>query len=192
MGEVFSELLSPDGMTLVRAALVDNYEWFTHAARTRDFKDIQKGSLRPRIPGCAVPSELTRVIGASSENILCLQPYPKLRPMHLGKLEPMFKMAISRDLLPERNGVDWSFGGYLQDLCARRRAHPDWPPERVFLEHVRCNESLVSYDEIPASALRVCPMSAPNSPPSDWPELMRTKREDIHELYPDALGNVRV
>jgi len=42
MGEVFSELLSPDGMTLVRAALVDNYEWFTHAARTRDFKDIQK------------------------------------------------------------------------------------------------------------------------------------------------------
>jgi hypothetical protein len=192
MGEVFTQLLRPAGMAAARAALVDNYEWFTHASRMDAFERIKEEGLQPRNPGCPTPTEVGQILGSGSDNILCLQPYPKKGILNLARDAPLFKMAVSRDFLPRRIGVDWSFGPWRETLCNIRSAHPDWPIERVLLEHVRRYEFLASYDEIPASALRVCPNSAPDSSPCDWPEMMHTRRETAHQLLPDVLGNIQV
>lgn len=178
-------------MADVRYALVGRYGWFTHASRLRSFEQIQATGLQPRNPG-GFDNEVIELLGAGSANIVCLQPYPKERVLHLATNEQAFKMAVSRDDLPRGIGVDWSFGGWRQALCTKLREHPEWSIEQVFLAQVRCHESFVCYDEIPASALRVCPKHASDKPPHTWPRLLDATREDLHVLHPDVGGNVQV
>jgi hypothetical protein len=132
MGALFEQLLLPAGMAVVRAGLVDNYAWFTHASQMDDFEKIKIEGLRPQKP-CTPPDEVARIVGPGSENIVCLQPHPKKQTLHLAKDASMFRMATPRDLLPQRIGVDWSFGDWREALCNMRKAHPDWPIERLFL-----------------------------------------------------------
>jgi hypothetical protein len=162
MDELVLVLLSPRGMATAHRVLTQNYAWFTHASHVRNFDLIREKGLLPANPGAEPPVEVIQSI-ASGGHIICLQVVPKLN--YLPVPGPAFKLALPREVLPTRIGVDWSFGDWRQYLHTIQKNHMEL--DRIVLEHVRTLESFVSYNQIPAHALRLCPRRDPNLPPHD-------------------------
>lgn len=185
------ELLLPEGMRDGRAALIEAYEWFTHARVVAQFDHIKANGIPLAWPDGAIPPpELLEVLGPSRPDIICLSVYPKTRPVLINKAAPMFKMGLCRDALPNRVGVDCTFGG-TYELAARKRAdNPKLSRAEIFLETVRDREVVISFDTIPADALRVCSSRGLDAPPAEWPRLVDTKLKDVALFKPDLVGNV--
>jgi hypothetical protein len=188
------ELLTPQGMAEGHAAVVAAYEWFTHASEVRHFQTVKKTGLQLAWPdGAFDVAEIIDAYGRAGQNIICLSVYPKPSTLLLNKGgASLFKMALHRDALPARVGIDCTFGGTYAVASQLRRHNPGKTPREIFLAMVRHREIVISFDPIPASVLRVCPKSAPDAPPSEWPMLVDTDFADVAIFGPDLLGNVPV
>jgi hypothetical protein len=187
METLFTRLLTPEGQIATRLALVERYEWFTHVSKRSYIHDIATHGLTPReqLPSTSI---LSTIVGSG---IICLSPYPKLGTMQLNKGEEGFKLAIASEKLPSVVGVDWSFGGW-DAYCEKYDGIPDADLGQTFLDIVALMESVIVYEWIAASGLRVCPKANPNLPPSEWPDLLSTAVDRIHMLQPDLAGNLTV
>jgi hypothetical protein len=185
------ELLTPEGMKEGHAAVVAAYEWFTHASSVDLFDKIKAEGLALRNPGGA-EDEVLHVLGEAGRHIVCLSVYPKTSVMHLNKGKPLFKVALQRNDLPERVGIDSTFGGTYAAAHRMKQDQPDLTRAEVFLAMVKDRTVVVSYDPIPASALRVCPKAAHDAPPREWPMLSVTNFADVAIFEPDFFGNVVV
>ncbi len=173
-------------MAAARTAVSETYAWFTHGSAVANFEKIKEHGLRLSNP--YMRGQLTELVEDPAQqpsgSVICLQPFPKTRPLPVPG--PACKLALNRDALPERIGIDYSFGGALDLLQKLHRQHPDWPVDRIFMEVVKCHEALVSYDPIPAGALRVCPAANPNLPPQEWPALSTIKNQaDVYVVEND-------
>jgi len=89
-------------------------------------------------------------------------------------------LALHRTALPERVGIDWSFGDWREYLGRIRQQNRELEEGRVFVELVRLLDTFASYDGIAAKALRVCPTGAPSSAPQNWPTLIDTDLARAH------------
>jgi hypothetical protein len=190
--KIHERLLSPEGMLVGRAAVVERYEWFIHATPLCKFPSIQATGLEPRQPEASHPIAEVLAARENGQKIVCLSPHPRRHPLLLNKGEGvrLFKVAVHRDDLPASVGVDWSFGG-TTELAADLAEGNDKLAE-IFLRVIEDREVILSYEPIPASALRVFPKANPALPPSEWPMLMDTELADVAELKPDLVGNVAV
>ena len=102
-------LLSPAGMAAGRAAVIDVFEWFTHASTIDRFEAIQtQGIVRGWPGGAEGRDEIVATLGQEGLSIVCLSPYPKTIPLFLNKGgASLFKMALNRDTIPARVGIDF-------------------------------------------------------------------------------------
>src|SRR6516164_1859387 len=114
MGRIVRELLTPAGMAAARAALIEDFSWFTHGSALANFDGIRTHGLRLSNP--FTRDQLTVVGGDPRQqpaaSVICLQPFPKAR--FLPVPGPACKLALNWHALPERIGIDYSFGGALE------------------------------------------------------------------------------
>jgi hypothetical protein len=185
------ELLSPEGMKEGHAAVVAAYQWFTHASTVDQFEQIKAEGLGLRNPG-GVEEEVVHVLGDAGRHIVCLSVYPKRSTMLINKGSALFKMALHRDALPERVGMDSTFGGTYAEAYRKKQGNPGMTRAKVILAMVKDRDIVVSYDAISAGALRGCPKVAPDAPPWDWPMLAGTDFSEVAIFEPDMIGNVVV
>src|SRR5690348_3570859 len=90
-----------DRLAAVRAALIERYEWFTHGTHVDRFDNIKERGILLSDP------RTREQTNRSPRHVVCLQPFPKRRFLPLPG--PAFKLALHRDALPARIGVDLSF-----------------------------------------------------------------------------------
>lgn len=185
-------LLSPAGMAAGRAAVIDTFEWFTHASPIDHFEAIQSQGLVRAWPGSTEGrEEILATLGEEGLSIVCLSPYPKSIPLFLNKGgASLFKMALNRGAIPARVGIDCTFGGTYSHAANMKATNAQMSDADVFLAMVRDREVIVTFDPIPSNVLRVCPNVAPDLPPARWPMLVDVSREDVAIFPPDSIGNV--
>lgn len=186
MTDFLRSLLTSEGMAEGRAAVAGRYEWFTHAGLLHDFDSFRAGGLQLRNPGGVEPL-FAQLYGGE---ILCLSIFPKRIFIALNKGGPMFKMAVHRDDLPDRIGIDCSFGSTYSHAQMLHEQNTNSQRGEIFLEVVRNREVIISLDAIPPGVLRVCSKAAPDAPPSEWPMLTATDVHDVAAFAPDIVGNV--
>jgi hypothetical protein len=188
------ELLTPEGMADGHAAVVAAYEWFTHASEVRHFERIKANGLLLGWPdGAFDVAEIIEAYGRAGQNIICLSIFPKSSILLLNKGDAsLFKVALPRDSLPPRVGIDCTFGGTYAIASQMKRDFPERTRGEMFLAIVKDREIVISFDAIPASGLRVCPKAAPGAPPWEWPTLVDTDFADAAIFGPDIQGNVPV
>lgn len=112
-------------------------------------------------------------------------------PLFITMDEEALILAVARQSLPTKIGVDWSHGG-CGTYCSMHDTVCDTELGEAFVDIVKRMESLVCYEKILSSALRVCSKGNPGAPPSAWPEFLSTPLEEVHFLQPDFYGNVRL
>lgn len=191
--QFLEELLSPEGMAEGRAAVVAAYEWFTHARTEDQFETIKMNGIPLSWPGGPVPQIQLDALGSDGNRIICLSTYPKHTPLLLNKGGArMFKLALHRDAMPERVALDCTFSGTYEQAANLRAANPVVSRGAIFLDIVRNREVIVTFDTIPPAVLRVCPQTAPDASPWDWPMLVNTDVADVAFFEPDLVGNVSV
>src|SRR5712664_2783694 len=77
-------------------------------------------------PGGGAEEELLQVLGPAGMNIICLSIYPKPSMLLLNKGGAnLFKMALHREALPGRVGLDFTFGGTYADAQRMSQDNPD-------------------------------------------------------------------
>lgn len=180
---IHERLLCDAGMRSARQALIDRYKWFYHTTEKRLFEQIQREGLTRKEPFAEFPEIVRNKLGSSARCVVCLWP-PETREMRISKQPPWIRVAISASDLPSRIGLDWSYRDWWNRAPEFASA---MDLTDVFLKVVREAGSVVSYEHIPASCLRVCPANAPNSDPSDWPLLPESTVDDAARIsHPKA------
>jgi len=177
--QLLEHYLTPAGMVEARADLCSRYEWFLHVSDVGLFDTIKKEGLKPNNPGCTPHSLATKYLGSKAHEILCL------RPLSTFDMTPRrgtyrFVLAVGNEHLPDLIGLDWSYSGAWNLACIIKSDAPKMSDAQVFCEVVRRWGSVVSYDGIPASALRVRCNEMKEDDPAEWPDLTSVERENVH------------
>jgi hypothetical protein len=167
------------------------YEWYINGARRSSFQGILQEGLRPQVKEPSTDMRRQDMSAVISRKVICVSPYPRKAPLFINTDEEAFKLAVAGQSLPSKIGVDWSHGG-CGSYCSMHDTICDAELGKAFVDVVKRMASFVSYRKILASALRVCPKSNPDAPPSAWPEFLSTSFEEVHFLQPDFAGNVRL
>lgn len=172
MKDIHDYLLSPTGMARARHALSEGTKWFLHTSLSSNIGSIKSGGLRLAEPDCPLEPEVRRHLGKQGRMIVCFQPFPA-PTLVLGAEGEKFTVAVHAASLPERIGLDWSYGGVW--AYARSLVEPPakMSSEDAFVKTVKVFGSVVSYDPVPASSLRVMTVEAVKAQcPSEWPALI--------------------
>ena len=164
------------GMITFHAALTDRFKWFIHETPYMNLSSIQSKGLLP-MRDALPPAEVASYFESSAVPILCLHPHgSKLIPrgaanglvVPIGGLEPKrLKLAVSSRDLPTRVGLDWSYAWELQEARVQGAEQGD-------LDFLGCEVadefgSIISYDPISPSLLRVCTAKTEFFYPEQWP-----------------------
>jgi hypothetical protein len=181
--DIYRELLEPRGIVSARNAIISAYlgTWFTHWSPIENFETIMRLGLQPHYPRPKlVPEEVRERMGCRAPLILCLWP-PDAPPLVFSDGVTRFQLALRAEDLPFQLGLDWSHASWMV-ARGRHEGFPSWDNDRLFVNIVRGTGSLVSYDPVAVSFLRVCPRGGRGSDPSSWP-LLRTLTADQVELF---------
>lgn len=176
--QLLESFLTPAGMAAAHAALIARYVWFLHVSDAEHFESIQKDGLKPNNPGCAPHGLVTKYLGTKAHAILCLRPLATLDTTP-SRSTSRFALALDSAALPKLIGLDWSYSGAWSLPTIIKANAPETPDEIVFCEVVRRWGSVVCYEGIAPSSLRVrCSGQSPDDP-ATWSELASVKRNDI-------------
>ena len=133
------------------------------------------------------------MLGEAGRNIICLSIFPKNNALLLNKGgSSLFKLALHREALPPRIGLDCTFGGTYDCSLAMLAKDPDASLGKIFLAMVKDREVVISFDAIGPNVLRVCPKAEPNAPHEKWPRQIDTNLNDVAIFNPDLIGNVQL
>jgi len=177
--EIHKELLTMAGMRRVREAVLRKYPFVFHLTPPDRVNAIATEGLLPSYPAGPNDSHMDWVrqaIGVSQPGIVCVKPNRSLISFGDGRARVL--LAIESTFLPDRIGVDWSFGGYWHYVDQKRLQHPEWPIESVFLDAFEYFGSMALYDPISATAIRVRTKTSSENPES-WPNVMSVQAEDL-------------
>lgn len=158
----------------MRRALGLRYRWFCHVTPLKNVTAIRRRGLEPRSDS-APPDIVRRYMGPNAANIICLC------PLGADDVGPPVQdgtrvcLAIERDALPMRLGLDWSFGGTLQRAEDVARDNAGMSPVDVFLAVVHSRGSLVAYDPIPENAIRAFVRGSQPHHILTWPALVAVR-----------------
>jgi hypothetical protein len=121
------------------------------------------------------PDDVAAVIQTSK--ILCLHPVGSTLSPQGMSAAPRMKLSIRSEDLPDRVGLDWS---YSYDLVRGRMELYRDSPLGDFVQTIAQEwGSIVSYDVIPPSNLRVrCKNS--NENPREWPLLIAVGHDQVN------------
>jgi hypothetical protein len=181
MADIHDYLLSAIGMAAAKQTLGERIEWFLHTGPVTNFESIKARGLRVAKPECSVEPQVTQHLGL--DKIVCFQPFPPLA-LALGREGKKFKVAISFASLPDRIGLDWSYGGVWAHALSLVRPPDLMSAEESFVATIKQFGSVVAYDPVPASCLRVLTRNAiTSSSPWEWSLLTNVDAADV-ALFP--------
>lgn len=170
--ELLKFYLTPEGMATARAALVARFPWFLHVSEKRHLGSIRSRGLEPRNPGCPAPNEV------GQNTIVCFRPMGTFNTTpNRGELR--FLVAVTGNDLTPTIGLDWSYGGCWNLADLLHAQDPNRPPENIFCEVVRRFGSVVTYEQLSPSTLRVWTKGTNCNNPETWPLLSETRECDI-------------
>jgi hypothetical protein len=175
--EIHRELLSPTGMQRIRTAIITSYHFLVHCTPPSAVSSILRTGLLPSFPGAETGADMECVhqcLGVQSPPILCFTP-PDFRIKYAS-----VEFAIASTDLPAQVGIDWSFSGYWKSVDEDRQANPGDSIEEIVLRAFRRFRSIVTYNSVAPSALRVRVLGS-SLDPSTWP--MFGTLTNHHDLF---------
>jgi hypothetical protein len=158
-----------------RALTLRRYEWFIHVTSHLNVDAVIASGLIPHSDAMA-PDEVVSMLGNDARNILCLHPLgAKIHPSGMSN-RPLITFAVRGEDMPRRLGLDWS---YEWPMVLSRMKLYDF--EALVSNVLNDFGSVVSYDTIPPSAIRVfCKKCCPSNPLT-WTPLLSMKSGDVLE-----------
>ncbi len=171
--------LTPSGMAAAHAALIERYAWFLHVSDADLFATIKSEGLKPNNPGCAAPDLVLKHLKDKAQKVLCLRPQSTFDTTPQ-RGNSRFVLAVGKQDLPTTIGLDWSYGGAWNLAGIIKSDAPKMSDEQVFCEVVRRWGSVITYDGIRASALRVRCEGMAEDDPAAWRELPTVERKDLY------------
>lgn len=173
-------------MPKFRSELFARYKWFIHETPFSNLSGIKEKGLLP-MQDARPPEEVSSYFGTADVPILCLHPLgsqlcprgaEKSLVLPLGAPEPRrVKLAVSARDLPEKIGLDWSYAWDIQkarlQLADRERLHV------IGCAVAHEFGSIVSYDSISSTLLRICTKPDASIDPSCWRPLNEVDDNEI-------------
>lgn len=171
-------LLTDTGMASAREALIREHRWFLHVTALQHYDKIKIEGLRRHNPGCAAPALVIERLGATATAVVFF------RPQHSFDTTPQrdpsrVLLAIERDNLPAKIGLDWSYDGCWNLARILNEETPTMTNEHIFCAVVTRWGSVMSYEAIPAVNIRVWTRSSSREDPSGWPYIGDTDRDAV-------------
>lgn len=162
-------------MPSMRQALGQRFYWFCHVTLLDSVGSIRKTGLVPK----ADKDVVRHYIGGTASERICLSPFGAKSvgpPVQEGT---KVCLAIAREALPARLGLDWSFDGGLGIASVLRSENPARDAASIFVESVDRWGSIVVYDPIPSEAIKAFAKGCAPHNLSRWPLLGDTTDEDL-------------
>ena len=157
-----------DDMVGVRRALLEGYRWLTHDTALQHLESVRRRGLVPHFV-MTPPQIVFDRLGPNGSHIICLHPVGSdLRPRS-SQEGPFIRLGMQSRALPCRIGLDWSYDWNLAEVL--RRDYPNMSARDIFVSVARRRGSVVSYDRIAPSDLRIYGMGSDSYDPSTWSSL---------------------
>lgn len=169
-----------------RLELSAKYKWFIHVTPFSNLSGIRANGLLP-MQDAHPPVEVESYLGSADVPILCLHPLgSQISPrgaeksliLPLGAPEPKrIKLAVASRDLPEKVGLDWSYAWEFQKDRLQSA-------DRERLHVIGCAVahefgSIVSYDSISSTLLRICTKPDVSIDPACWHPLNEVDENEI-------------
>jgi hypothetical protein len=167
-GSIHDEMLSD--MPAMRMALGRHFKWYYHITPLTNVPSIRAQGLLPR-PDKAASEVVVKYIGPSASKIICLNPLGANVVPPTVQQGPFVCLAICRESLPRRVGLDWSYDGGFGIAEVLRAEDGGRSAACIFVESAKRWGSILSYDAIPKEALRVYVHGCMPHDPKLWPML---------------------
>jgi hypothetical protein len=158
-----------DDMNIVRSAVVSAYEWFTHDTALKHLPLIRKHGLLPHLVNGA-PDAVIERLGCAGRHIVCVHPVGADLIPQSSQQRPYVRLAVRVADLPQRVGLDWSYGCWELAQIIKDDS-PHMTGLDISKAVIRRRGSLISYDPIGVSTLRVCCNRDQSYTPAPWPML---------------------
>jgi hypothetical protein len=162
--EFFADMLG------MRRALGLRFRWYYHVSPIGNADSIRQNGLVANVDKEA-PSEVKKHLGNTCSKIICLNPLGSDVVPPAVQQRPYLCVAICREALPLRVGLDWSYDGAFGIAEGMRLREPGRNAGDIFAESAQRWGSVVSYDPITAAALRACTKGCLPHDPKHWPML---------------------
>jgi hypothetical protein len=144
-------LVKPD----VRQALLDRHKWVFHETSYERMWKIKITQLQVSDPGMVdtdMLSLIDQTLGRDARCVVFLKPTGS--PVTGSSPGDQVRLAICRDDVPNRVGVDWSS---LATFLEVKRIPDSMQTKDAFVKVVEKAGSFLSYDPVASSLLRICP-----------------------------------
>jgi hypothetical protein len=164
-------------MNGMRDALGMAYKWFIHVTPLDRVQSICQRGLLPHADA-ATNDFVRRHIGGCGE-IVCFHPLGALMVPGGTAASPLVTLAIVRDDLPLRIGVDFSQMGAYGLAEELRKDRSERSAAEIFVEVARRLGSIISFDAVRPSALRAFVGGCPPHNPLTWPLLVNVRDEAL-------------
>jgi len=165
---VHDEMLSD--MPAMRMALGGHFKWYYHVTPLRNVQSIRAQGLLPR-PDKAPSEVVVKYVGRSASEIICLNPLGADVVPPTVQQGPFVCLAICRESLPRRIGLEWSYDGGFGIAEVLRAEDAARSAASIFVESAKRWVSILSYDAIPKEALHVYGRGCMPHDPKRWPKL---------------------
>lgn len=166
--EILAETLRET--SAIRMAIGRKHRWFCHITPFGNADSIRKTGLLPNADA-RPPEPVIEAFGPASSRIICVSPFGVDIVPPAVQEGPFICLAFRNEALPIRIGLDWSYDGAVGLARVLREERPTAPIGEIFVEAVRRRGSMVLYDPVEPSALRVFTKSCPPHNPERWPTL---------------------
>lgn len=165
-------------MQAMRLAIGTRYKWFYHVTPIGNVDGIRRQGLLPH-SDASPPESVVRSIGQDAGKITCINPLGTDKVPPSVQRGPFVCLAFGNKALPNRLGLDWSYGGAVEIASVLRADEPSTQIADIFVKAVKRWGSMVVYDSIPREALRVCAKGCLPHAPERWPPLIQIGSGDL-------------
>lgn len=163
-------------MPAMRMALGHQFQWYYHVTPLKNIASIRTEGLLPKRDKAA-PDLVAKYVGETASDIICLNPLGAdvvPQPVQGGLFACL---AICREALPHRIGLDWSYDGGFEIAEVLKAENPARLASGIFVESIKRWGSVIAYDPIPAASLRAYCRNCMPHDPARWP-FLTTVTED--------------
>ena len=162
-------------------ALGLHFKWYYHVTPVKNIPSIRESGLLPKADMVA-PEVVVKYLGRTASEIICLNPLGADSTPPAVQEGPFACLAICREALPLRIGLDWSHGGGFGIAEVLRAEQPTRPANSIFVESAKRWGSIVGYDPIPAASLKVYARGCMPHNSAQWP-LLTALRDDRLQTF---------